>query len=117
MSTQLIVVDPDDLLQVLGHLCLVAAALGFVGAMAFSMVVEIGRGVAKQVRKTEWWHRRKAEEAYWLGTNVRFLDRLPPSKREKVQQRLMREAFDHGYTADAIAAQKREKRELKAAGS
>lgn len=110
----LIVIDPEDLQRALSWLAVSVAALGFAAAMLFSMLNEIGRGIASLLRKTEWWHRRKANEAFRLANSTCFLDRLPPTKREKVHQRLVREAFEHGYTADAIAAQRRARREAKA---
>jgi len=113
----LIVVDPEDLQAALAWLVIGSVAAGFLGAMVFSAVAQIARAVLSLVRKSEWWHRQKANEAYRLVNSKWFLDRVPPTKRERIEQRLLREAYEHGYTADAIAAQRREKRELKASGS
>jgi hypothetical protein len=113
----LIVVDPDDLQAALAWLVIGAVAAGFFGAMVFSALVQLARAAAGWVRNTEAWHRHKANEAYRLANAKWFLERVPPTKRERIEQRLVREAYEHGYIADAIAAQKRAKREAKASAS
>jgi len=46
----LIVVDPDDLKQAIAWLGLAAAGFGFMGALAFSMVMRVAQLVGRAIR-------------------------------------------------------------------
>jgi len=46
----LIVVDPDDLKQAIAWLCLGAAGLGFMGALAFVLVAGLARLAGRAIR-------------------------------------------------------------------
>ena len=113
----LMIVKPEDLAEVFGLLLFACMLVGFVGAMAFRLLQEIGNAMGSMVRSTAWYNKRQAVELHKLATSERFLSLFPPHERESRALKLLGKAGQYQQKATAIEERKRWREQRRTQGA
>lgn len=103
----LMIVKPEDLVEVIGLLLFASALAGFAGAIVFRLLQEIGSAMGSTIRSTAWYNKRQAVMLHRLATSQSFLSHFPPHERESRALKLLAKAGQYQHKATTIEERKR----------